>query len=313
MGMKRTSAQAPRPRVVFVDHVARLSGGELALLHLLPSLVADVDVRVILGEDGPLLDRMRSLGIEAEVMALPPRLRDVQRGTVRPGRLDPVAIARTPLYVRRLAKRLRALDADIVHTNSLKASLYGGAAGRLARVPVLWHVRDRIAPDYLPRSAVAVVHAASRVLPSFVVANSAPTLATLPQRDRSRVIYNAVEPPESIERRDLRSDRLTIGLVGRLSPWKGQHVFLDAFAEAFAGTAVRGRLIGSAMFGEDRLRAVAARARRAPRDRRVRSSSAASARTCGRSSPSSTSSSTARSSPSRSARSCSRRWRPACR
>jgi glycosyltransferase involved in cell wall biosynthesis len=28
-------------------------------------------------------------------------------------------------------------------------------------------------------------------------------------------------------------------------------VFLDAFAEAFAGTSIRGRIVGSAMFGED--------------------------------------------------------------
>jgi glycosyltransferase involved in cell wall biosynthesis len=43
----------------------------------------------------------------------------------------------------------------------------------------------------------------------------------------------------------------TIGIVGRLAPWKGQHVFLDAFAQAFRGTKVRGRIIGSALFGED--------------------------------------------------------------
>ena len=31
-----------------------------------------------------------------------------------------------------------------------------------------------------------------------------------------------------------------VGVVGRLSAWKGQHVFLDAFAKAFAGTDARG-------------------------------------------------------------------------
>ena len=36
-----------------------------------------------------------------------------------------------------------------------------------------------------------------------------------------------------------------MGIVGRLADWKGQHVFLDAFAVAFAGTEVRGRVIGS--------------------------------------------------------------------
>ena len=42
-----------RLRVVYLDHVARLSGGEIALMRLLPRLQA-VDPHMILGEDGPL-------------------------------------------------------------------------------------------------------------------------------------------------------------------------------------------------------------------------------------------------------------------
>ena len=43
----------------------------------------------------------------------------------------------------------------------------------------------------------------------------------------------------------------TVGMVGWLSPWKGQDVFLRAFALAFPNGAARARAIGSAMFGED--------------------------------------------------------------
>jgi glycosyltransferase involved in cell wall biosynthesis len=250
------SADGPgrRLRVVFVDHVARLSGGEIALLRLLPTLAAYVDVHVVLGEEGPLVGRLRSLGIDTEVMPLAPRLRDVRKETVRPARVDLPALAHLPPYIFRLSRRFRALDADLVHTNSLKAALYGSAAARLAGVPAVWHVRDRIAADYLPRSAVAFVRAASRILPTAVIANSQATLDTLPRLLHSSVLYNpvvpdAVEEPPSRPAR--RIDALTIGTVGRLAPWKGQEVFLDAFAQAFRGTSVRGRIIGSALFGED--------------------------------------------------------------
>ncbi len=49
-------AEDRRPvRVVFVDHCAKLSGGELALARLLPALQArGVEAHVILGEHGPL-------------------------------------------------------------------------------------------------------------------------------------------------------------------------------------------------------------------------------------------------------------------
>jgi glycosyltransferase involved in cell wall biosynthesis len=243
-----------RLRVVVVDHVARLSGGEIALTRLLPALVRHVDVHVILGEEGPLVERLRARGIETEVIPLAPRLRDVRRETVRPSRLDPRALVHVPVAVFHLGRRLRALDADLVHTNSLKAAFYGGVAARLVGVPAVWHVRDRIASDYLPRAAVVLVRAASRFLPTAIVANSRTTLQTLPALRSASVLYNpvipdAVEPVAALEQQRHADTR--IGILGRLAPWKGQHVFLDAFARAFRGTNVRGRIIGSALFGED--------------------------------------------------------------
>jgi len=242
-----------KPLVVFVDHVARLSGGEIALARLVPALAPHVDVHVVLGEEGPLVERLRLAGIETEVMPLPTRVRDVRRETVRPVGLDLGAVAWLAPYAVRLVRRLRELEADIVHTNSLKAALYGGLAGRIARVPVVWHVRDRIAPDYLPPAAVRLVRLASRLLPSAVIANSVTTLSTLPRRRNSRVVASPI--PRFIESvpegGTTRPHELTVGVVGRLAPWKGQHVFLDAFADAFREGPVRGRVIGDALFGED--------------------------------------------------------------
>jgi glycosyltransferase involved in cell wall biosynthesis len=243
-----------RLRVVFVDHVARLSGGEIALLRLLPELSKHVDITVLLGEEGPLLDRLRDKGISVEVIPLAPRIRDLRRETVRLASIDFRALATLPPYVLRLRRRIRELEPDLVHTNSLKAALYGGIAGRLAGVPTIWHIRDRVSPDYLPRPAVQLVRLVSRVLPSAVIANSHETMSTLPRRWRSDVLYNPVVPDSVRATGDSTEETrasLTIGMIGRLAPWKGQDVFLDAFAEAFRGTDVRARLIGSALFGED--------------------------------------------------------------
>jgi glycosyltransferase involved in cell wall biosynthesis len=254
-GVIEPPRDAKRIRVVFVDHVARLSGGEIALRRLLPVLAALVDVHVVLGEDGPLVEQLETLGIATEVMPLPERLRDVKKETVRLDRLDPVALASVPRYAFRLSRRIRALDADLVHTNSLKAALYAGLAARLAGVPVVWHIRDRVATDYLPASAVLLVRTASRLLPTAIVANSRATLETLPRARNGEVVYNPVvyDGVGQIGALTTRiaGEVVTVGIVGRLAPWKGQHVFLDGFAEAFRGTNVRGRVIGSALFGED--------------------------------------------------------------
>jgi len=231
-----------RLRVAFVDHCAALSGGELALARLLGSL--DVEAHVILGEEGPLRSRLEAGGVSVQVLPMARRLRHLRRERVGPAAL--LHAVTLCWYVVRLTGRLRRLRPDVVHTNSLKAALYGGVAGRLAGVPVVWHLRDRIAPDYLPPLGVRLVRAASRVLPSAVIANSSSTLATL---------FHTVAIPSPVDVRPTprvaEDAGLRIGIVGRLAPWKGQDLFLRAFARAFPAGDVVAVIVGSAMFGED--------------------------------------------------------------
>jgi glycosyltransferase involved in cell wall biosynthesis len=243
-------------RVVYLDHTARLSGGELALSRLLPSLVkCGVTPHVILGEDGPLVEELKSKGISVEVLPFSPEARELRRDRVSLGGRPFAAIARTLLYSWRVAHRLRLLQPDIVHTNSLKAALYGGVAGRIARVPTLWHVRDRIARDYLPVHAVALVRGLAHVLPSAVIANSHATLSTLGELRGPMAVAPSPVVMDAVEIRAARTRRsgeaFTVGMLGRLSPWKGQHVFLEAFAIAFPDGSERAVVAGSAMFGED--------------------------------------------------------------
>jgi glycosyltransferase involved in cell wall biosynthesis len=245
---------------VLVDHVARLSGAEIALARVLPALSEHVHVHVILGEDGPLVARLRDSGIEVEVMALPAAAGDTRKDTVTATGVPLSAARATAGYVLRLRRRLRELQPDLVHTNSLKSALYGGLAGRAAGVPVLWHVRDRIAADYLPGAAVRLVRTAATVLPSAVVAPSELTMATLPSRRPAirAVVPDSVDPPPNAGARAGDPHPFRVGVVGRLAEWKGQHVAVEAFVRAFPAGDAELWLIGEAMFGEvtyaDRLR-----------------------------------------------------------
>jgi glycosyltransferase involved in cell wall biosynthesis len=44
---------------------------------------------------------------------------------------------------------------------------------------------------------------------------------------------------------------MTYGIVGRLAPWKGQDLFLRAFAGAFPDGPERAIVVGGSLFGED--------------------------------------------------------------
>jgi glycosyltransferase involved in cell wall biosynthesis len=241
-----------RPRVVFLDHVARLSGGEIALLRVLPHL-RRVNAHVILGEDGPLAERLSQAGVSVEVMPIAPSARDVRKDSLRGTGASPVAMLHTLAYTVRLAARLRRLRPDLVHVNSLKSGIYGGLAARLAGVPVLWHLRDRVAEDYLPGPAVRLVRMLVRRLADGVIANSAATLETVKPSARNRihrVIADSVELPPLVQEA-AKAPGIVFGMLGRISPWKGQDLFLRAFAASFSGGQERALIVGTPMFGEE--------------------------------------------------------------
>lgn len=258
-----------RHRVVYLDHCAELSGGELALAGVLPAL--DVDAHVILAEAGPLVARLLRSGISVQVLAMSEAARGLRRDRVRPGGLPLGSVIGSARYVLRLTRQLRRLRPDIVHTNSLKSALYGGIAGRLAGIPVVWHLRDRIAADYLPGPAVRMIRVLARVVPAAVIGNSQATVDTLHGAARiARVIPSVAVagagPTPSGSSRIAGDSRgpaptgqevLRVGMLGRIAPWKGQHVFIEAFARAFpvkvpsAAVAARATIVGSPLFGEE--------------------------------------------------------------
>jgi len=252
--LRRTRSGGLRPlSVVYLDHCAKLSGGELALSRLLPSLPG-VDAHVILGEHGPLEALLRNGGATVEVLELDRRMATTHRHEVTATSLGAARVWAAVRDTWRLSRRLRALRPDLVHTNSLKAALYGGTAARLAGVPVVWHLRDRIAADYLPVPARLVVWGMAAFVPRAVIANSESTRRTLWRSGRvgvvpSTVVFDAAEHFPYEDRS--AAGPFTVAMVGRLAPWKGQDVFLRAFAQAFPDGDERAVLAGSAMFGED--------------------------------------------------------------
>jgi len=255
-----------RIRVVYLDHCAELSGGELALCRLLPVL-EDVEAHVVLAQDGPLVSRLLRNGASVEVLPMADRTLHLDRNKVSPGKLPLRAALDSVVHVARLVRRLRELRPDLIHTNSLKAAVYGGIAGRLAGVPVVWHIRDRIADDYLPGPAVRLIRALARRLPHATIVNSASTLATLPDflpaqlavvsdaawpRGHAAVIHSPVPTHHLLSLRNTNGLLpLRVGMVGRIAPWKGQHVFLEAFARAFPDGPTCGVIVGAPLFGEE--------------------------------------------------------------
>lgn len=254
--------------VVYFDHTALMSGGEIALLHLLQHLDRQrFRPVVVLSADGPLHAKLVEAGIETHILLLDEGVVGTRKDDLGlRALLNPRAGLSVLRYASRLARFLKTSQAHLLHTNSLKSDVIGGVAGRLARVPVLWHLRDRIATDYLPSPAVTGFRLLSRLLPTCIVTNSQATLDALEPnaarkpipnksggRTRLNVVHDGIPTPDLLATAEA-SPALAprIGLVGRLSPWKGQHVFLEAAATVLKEfPEAQFQIIGSAMFGEE--------------------------------------------------------------
>ncbi len=242
-------------RVLHLDHTARLSGGEIAFLRLVEATRSQVASYAILGENGPLEVELERSGIPVEVRAIDPGLRDFRREQLRT--FWQAFSQGLPLicYVLRIVRRIRSIRPDLVHTHSLKAGIYGAVAARMCGVPVVWHLRDRVAVDYLPRPMVPVVRNILRWLPNHVIVDSRATLETIQPIRNASAIYPCI--PESFFERvsalsagSRDASVLRIGMIGRIAPWKGQHVFMEAFAAAFPGGKHEAWIIGAPLFGE---------------------------------------------------------------
>ena len=162
-----------------VGHSAVLSGAELALARLLEAIPpADVDIRVILFEDGPLVDRLRAAGHAVEVAPMRSRARTAGRGSAKSGG----AAARWAIdvlpFVARLHGRVRTIGPDVLVSTTLKSHLV--CAALPSRVPRVWHLHDRIADDYLPAGLVRVLRGVARQRRTLVLANSRATARTVP-------------------------------------------------------------------------------------------------------------------------------------
>jgi glycosyltransferase involved in cell wall biosynthesis len=239
-------------RVLHLAHSSAWSGGEISLLRLIDALdEREVSSVLVCAEDGRLADNARRRNVSTLVEPLSAGIRERRRRQV--GAMGTLALVpELVAYARRLARLARSQRIDVIHTNSLKAFVYGAIAGRLAGVPVIAHLRDDL--GHLQAGVTgAVVRSLLRRLPKAVVGCSSYVLTAARMRPpRSHVVYSGIPRHDVVGRANPRPDPPVVGMVARMALWKGQHLFLEAAAQvAVRQPDVRFRLIGAPMFGEE--------------------------------------------------------------
>jgi glycosyltransferase involved in cell wall biosynthesis len=251
-------------RVVFLNPCGNLGGAESSLHSLLASLreaEPSYDLSLVLGEDGPLADLARRLGVTVQVLPFPRSLRRL--GDAGTGRLEAglAMLAAAPAaagYALRLGAWLRKARPDIIHTNGLKMHLLG-AWTRPRRSALVWHIHDYVGRRRMMRGLLRRFHKACCAIIANSKSVAAEIAAVFPSIPVTS-IYNAVDLQRfSPEGSTLDLDALAglapadpgtirAGLVGTYAKWKGHKVFLQALASARKVLPVRGYIIGGPIY-----------------------------------------------------------------
>jgi glycosyltransferase involved in cell wall biosynthesis len=226
--------------VLLVSPSAAAGGAERAFAGLARTLPGTgFRPTAVLLQRGPLEDWLRQAGCETHVLPSH-RTRNV---------------ARTAITVHILRRLARSTGAQVVVSNMSKGHFYGGMAAQAAGVPaVFWQqgipdqsLMERVAGAIPARAIACSSQAAVRAQRALTPGRQVHKIhlgVRLPDR-------GSVQGSGAIIKRSLGwESNPTVGIVGRLQPWKGQEVFLRAAARlAQARADLRFIVVGGAILG----------------------------------------------------------------
>jgi glycosyltransferase involved in cell wall biosynthesis len=244
-----------KPRVLFLNQAGVLSGAELSLLDIARYYAGSS--RVLLFANGPFREQLERAEIAVEVLPAPHKVSEISReGNGLRDLQGLPGVLRLAWRVARVAHSY-----DVLYANSQKALVVGALASKLAGKEMIWHLHDMLTADHFGQARRTLAIGLANRLVTRVIANSKASAAAFVEEggraEQVRVVYNGIDPApfEAVEPTEADTLRKELGLAkvplvgvfGRLAPWKGQHVLLEALAHL---PRVHALLVGEALFGE---------------------------------------------------------------
>lgn len=239
--------------ILFLDQSGKLGGAELSLTDVVKPYRASCLVGLF--ADGPFKTLLEQQQIPVQVLTT--QAIEISKTS---GLLQSLSRTRSllPLMVQ-VAKIARRYE--LIYANTQKALVIGAIASALARRPLVYHLRDILSTDHFsPANRRVAVTLANRFA-SLVLTNSEATrsafIAAGGRPNLAHVVYNGFTPEHyQVDNEIVNQTRHQLGLekqfiVGhfsRLSPWKGQHLLIEALTRC--PSQVTALLVGDALFGE---------------------------------------------------------------
>ena len=245
-------------KILFYNHTGQASGAERLLLMVLARLDRErFQPVVVCPEEGALMKLAAELAPVATVESLQARF------TWRVDHL--IGYLRSFLLViHQFRQTVLSIKPDLIHANSIRAGLVATAATLGLDTRVVWHLHD-----LLPRHPLSsLIRAFAFLSPRTQMIAVSQAVADIfigvffPLKKRVLTILNGIElekfQPSQTARQEIRKElqldqaELVIGIVGQLTPRKGQLELVRAFAQVLTQIPRATLLIvGAPLFNRD--------------------------------------------------------------
>jgi glycosyltransferase involved in cell wall biosynthesis len=223
-------------RILFLQHGAEIGGAELHLCSVASAWRESSTA--LLFRDGPLHSALRAEGVPTQVAVSSWASRGVRLGVPTASARDLLSVGRLVAVAARAARR-----ADVIYANSPKALIVAECTRRIVPRPVLWYLHDIFDRSHFSAQAIRQMVARANRAADCILANSVATAQAFRSaggRDtRLQVVPNGIDATRFCDSPDDRQPVRQelgigkgplVGVFGRVTRWKGQHVVVEALS-----------------------------------------------------------------------------------
>lgn len=240
-------------KILFLDQSGKPGGAELCLIDIAKPYRDSCLVGLF--TDGPFRHLLEQQHIPVQVLAT--RSIQVRKESTLVQGLGSIS-SLVPLIAQVVQK---AREYDLIYANTQKALVVGALVSFLSRRPLVYHLHDILSLDHFSRTNRRIAVTLANARASLVIANSKASQAAFVEAggrpELTEVVYNGFDPEffrsnednyHQLKKQLGLKGQFLVGHFSRLSPWKGQHVLLEALGRCPEDvTAV---FVGDALFGE---------------------------------------------------------------